>query len=57
VQNNIAHEVGHATKSFFERQDFGADKDHSDAPGLMDPYGSQPAFTGNEKKILRGIKP
>ncbi|MEI6149693.1 MAG: hypothetical protein WCS01_11385, partial [bacterium] len=53
----IAHEAGHATKSFFERQDFGANKDHSDAPGLMDPTGTQLVFTDNEKKILRGIKP
>jgi hypothetical protein len=42
----IAHEVGHATKDFFERQ----------VLGLMDPSASDDEFTDREKKILRGIK-
>ncbi len=56
---SIAHEVGHATKSFFKRRNFSTSlspDDHS-ALGLMDPSGSQPAFTVDEQKILRGIKP
>jgi hypothetical protein len=52
----IAHEVGHATKDFFERRVFGLSLDHS-ALGLMDPSASQPNFSVDEQKILRGIKP
>ncbi len=53
-ENTVVHEVGHATKSVFPRQDFGPLLDHSEAPGLMDRNGSLNAFTNREIKILRG---
>lgn len=57
VENSVAHEAGHATKSAFKREDFGATLDHSAAAGLMDVNGTQNAFTAREQKVLRGIKP
>jgi hypothetical protein len=51
----IAHEVGHATQTQFERKDFGPG-DHTAAAGLMDTTGSKSSFTAPEKKILRGFK-
>jgi len=55
----IVHEVAHATKFFFKRQDFGPHLDHTDpnTGGLMDPTASQPQFTERELKILRGAIP
>ncbi len=53
VKKTIAHEVGHATKNFFERQEFGPG-DHSAKPGLMDPTGSEGDFSDKESGILRG---
>ncbi len=48
------HEIGHATKSDFKRENFGAG-DHS-ASGLMTPYGGSNKFSADDIKKLRGIK-
>jgi hypothetical protein len=56
VKKTIAHETGHATKQFFERQTFGSSLDHSSSDGLMDRHASQNEFSAWETKILRGIK-
>lgn len=50
----IAHEAGHETRRQFKRKDFGAG-DHTAGAGLMDPFGTQNAFTAAELKILRGF--
>lgn len=50
----IAHEAGHETKRQFKRKEFGAG-DHTAGAGLMDPFGTQNAFTAAELKILRGF--
>ncbi|WP_395339620.1 hypothetical protein PN836_014960 [Ningiella sp. W23] len=47
------HEIGHATKSEFERDLFGTG-DHSSSK-LMTPYGSASTFSAADIKILRGI--
>jgi hypothetical protein len=61
VERIIAHEVGHVTRlgppNAFYRRYFGFLDDHSEAPGLMDPTGSEERFSEREKKILRGIMP
>jgi hypothetical protein len=59
IKLDIAHEVGHATKSQFKRDVFGPSLDHSvSTAGIMykDTDGGN-TFTNREKKILRGIKP
>jgi len=56
IRRYIAHEAGHATRDFFNRQVFGSDLDHSENPGLMDRSSSQPHFNEREQKILRGMK-
>jgi hypothetical protein len=55
----VCHEAGHATKSFFKRDDFGPSLDHSASnAGIMyfDTSGGN-NFTDREKKILRGVVP
>ena len=55
----VCHEAGHATKSFFKRDDFGASLDHSVSnAGIMyfDTSGGN-NFTDREKKVLRGVVP
>jgi hypothetical protein len=55
----VAHEAGHASKSFFKRDDFGSSLDHSTSnAGIMyfDTSGGN-NFTDREKKILRGVIP
>ena len=52
---SIVHEVGHASKYFFERASFGSG-DHLGMPGLMDPPGSTNKFNSTEEKILKGGK-
>lgn len=47
------HEIGHATKSEFERDNFGTG-DHS-ATKLMTPYGGASTFSSDDIKILRGL--
>ncbi len=49
------HEIGHATKSEFKRQEFGVG-DHG-ASGLMTPYGASNTFSNRDIKILRGVLP
>lgn len=49
------HEIGHATKSAFERADFGAG-DHS-ARGLMTFDGEAADFSAPDLRILRGMTP
>lgn len=59
VQQVVRHEAGHATKSFFRREDFGPSLDHSASnAGIMyfETSGGT-TFTEREKKILRGILP
>lgn len=55
----IRHEAGHATKSFFKRDVFGASLDHSVSNAGIMYYTTSggTTFTTREKKILRGIKP
>lgn len=48
------HEIGHATKSAFGRDDFGVG-DHS-ASGLMTPYGGAADFSATDVNLLRGWK-
>lgn len=59
VKQTISHEAGHATRSFFRREEFGPSMDHSASQaGIM--YFSTDGgttFTAREKKILRGIVP
>jgi len=55
----VCHEAGHASKSFFKRDDFGPSLDHSVSnAGIMyfDTSGGN-NFTDREKKILRGVVP
>ena len=47
------HEIGHATKSAFERKSFGTG-DHSTA-GLMTPYGGAAQFSDTDVRLLRGM--
>ncbi|MCK5125879.1 MAG: hypothetical protein KAR42_06455 [candidate division Zixibacteria bacterium] len=62
LRKTIAHEIGHETKSQFQRALFrpasvggpANDSDHTNGPGLMDPSGSGSNFTASEKNILRG---
>jgi hypothetical protein len=55
----VRHEAGHATKSFFKREDFGPSLDHSTSNAGIMYYTTSggTTFTDREKKILRGIKP
>lgn len=46
------HEIGHGTKSAFQRADFGVG-DHSGS-GLMTPYGASNAFSNADAAKLRG---
>lgn len=46
------HEIGHATRSVFQRKQFGTG-DHS-ASGLMTPYGASNTFSAADVKVLRG---
>lgn len=59
VISAIAHEAAHISwfgpPKGFHRAKFGL-HDHSIQAGLMHPEGTQPLFSTNEKKILRGIK-
>ena len=61
-QQTIAHEIGHATRrartdgTVIHRALFGPG-DHSAARGLMASPISEPEFSDEEKRILRGIKP
>jgi hypothetical protein len=48
------HEIGHATKAAFGRDDFGVG-DHS-AAGLMTPYGGSNEFSATDINLLRGWK-
>jgi len=57
VEIATSHEAGHATKNSFKRDVFGPILDHSIAAGLMDLRATMPPFSGDEKKILRGINP
>lgn len=55
----VCHEAGHASKSFFKRDDFGPSLDHSASnAGIMyfDTSGGN-NFTDREKKILQGVVP
>lgn len=59
VKQVVRHEAGHATNSFFKREDFGPSLDHSVSnAGIMyfETTGGT-TFTDREKKILRGIVP
>lgn len=59
IQKVVAHEAGHASKSFFKRDDFGPSLDHSASnAGIMyfDTSGGN-SFSDREKKILRGVIP
>ena len=59
VKQVVRHEAGHATKSFFKRDVFGASLDHSvSQSGIMyRATNGGTTFTTREKKILRGIVP
>ncbi|MEP0828843.1 MAG: hypothetical protein HRF51_10015 [bacterium] len=59
VKQVVRHESGHATKSFFQRQDFGPSLDHSASNAGIMYYTTAggTTFTEREKKILRGIVP
>ncbi len=59
VKQVVRHEAGHATKSFFKRDVFGASLDHSASQaGIMYfTTAGGTTFTDREKKILRGINP
>lgn len=47
------HEIGHGTKSAFERERFGTG-DHSGS-GLMTPYGASNTFSNDDIELLRGL--
>lgn len=59
VKQVVRHEAGHATKSFFKRDVFGASLDHSVSNAGIMYYTTSggTTFTDREKKILRGINP
>lgn len=59
VKQVVRHEAGHATKSYFQREDFGPNLDHSTSnAGIMyETTAGGTTFTEREKKILRGIIP
>lgn len=59
VKQVVRHEAGHATKSYFRRQDFGPSLDHSASNAGIMYYNTSggTTFTLREKKILRGILP
>ena len=59
LQQTIIHEAGHATKSFFKRDNFGSSLDHTASNlGLMYYLTNGVMnFITREKKILRGIIP
>lgn len=59
IKQVIRHEAGHATKSFFKRDDFGPSLDHSTSNAGIMYYTTAggTTFTDREKKILRGIVP
>lgn len=59
VKQVVRHEAGHATSSFFKREDFGPSLDHSASQaGIMyETTDGGTTFTNREKKILRGILP
>ena len=59
VKQVVRHEAGHATSSYFRRQDFGPNLDHSASNAGIMYYTTAggTTFTEREKKILRGIIP
>lgn len=59
VKQVVRHEAGHATNSFFKREEFGPSLDHSASIAGIMYYSTDggTTFTDREKKILRGIKP
>ena len=55
----MRHEAGHATTSFFQREEFGPSLDHSVSQAGIMYYTTAggTTFTYREKKILRRILP